>query len=121
MTKTHIKNERKTNAKITWASGVFEGEELMIDPKNVPLEEELHTSAGRPLNEAIVAMIGADQTSPVDDVLDKVRSLCNEFPLRTLRIAIDVHRSSCHQLNCPVLAVMVTTAEARDTDKELTP
>jgi len=82
------------------------------------IEEALTSSSERPrsvvLNEALDAMIGNDKTSPADDLLGKVRSLCSEFSLGDLRTAIDVHRSSCHQPGCPVLVVMVATAEARE-------
>ncbi|HSX22860.1 MAG TPA: hypothetical protein VLE97_08825 [Gaiellaceae bacterium] len=70
-----------------------------------------------PLNKAIDAIVGV-AGSPGAELgkadLGKVRELCEAFSADALAIAIDVHRASCRQDDCPVLAVMVATAKARE-------
>ena len=71
-----------------------------------------------PLNKALDVIVGASElvggtgSSPAD--LSKVRELCEAFSIDALRIAIDVHRASCRQADCPVLAIMLATAESRE-------
>lgn len=72
------------------------------------------TSADHPLNRAIDLMIGADQTSPADDLLVKVTDMCAEVPISNLWIAIEAHRTNCCQPSCPVLATMEAHARTRE-------
>jgi hypothetical protein len=65
------------------------------------------------VNEAIDHMLTADQTSSAKDRLASVRALCKQIPISTLRAAIGVHRTNCHQSDCPVLAAMVENAATR--------
>ena len=58
-----------------------------------------------------VAQISA---APGDLSLTTVRSLCTEVPIRDLHVALKVHRANCQQPDCPVLAVMVAIAKARE-------
>ena len=66
------------------------------------------------LNEVIDRMIEGDQTSPATELLAKVQSMCAEIPIGDLRVAIEVHRTNCHQPSCPVLAAMEESAAARE-------
>ena len=70
-----------------------------------------------PLNQAIDRMIDADKTSSSEVLLAKVRKQCAGIPLDDLCVAIEVHRTNCHQPDCPILAAMEQSAKAR----ELTP
>jgi hypothetical protein len=65
------------------------------------------------LNLEIDRMIDADKTAAAPELLVKVREQCARVPLADLRIAIDVHRRSCQQPGCPVLAVMEQDAALR--------
>ena len=66
------------------------------------------------LNEAIDRMIDGDQTSPAEELLKKVQTMCAEIPIVDLRVVIEVHRTNCHQPSCPVLAAMEDHAATRE-------
>lgn len=70
------------------------------------------TVADHPLNQAIDRMIVAEMDT-TEDLLAKVRSMCAELPIEDLRVAIDVHRTSCHLDSCPVLGAMQDHARTR--------
>ena len=59
-------------------------------------------------------LIADDHTSPATDLLVKVREQCARIPLQDLRVAIEVHRTNCHQPDCPVLSTMEQDAQARE-------
>jgi hypothetical protein len=77
-------------------------------------ENEVLPGEDHPLNLAIDRMLDANQTSPADDLLAKVRSMCAEFSREDLRTAIEVHRTGCHQPSCPVLVAMEGHARTRE-------
>ena len=59
-----------------------------------------------PLNQAIGAMIEADQKACVDGQLVKVRAMCAAVSPADLKAAISEHCANCHEPNCAVLAAM---------------
>lgn len=70
------------------------------------------------VNEAIDHMLTSNQTASAKDRLASVRALCEQLPISILRAAIEVHGTNCHQPSCPVLAVMIATAESRQATRQ---
>lgn len=95
--------------------------EEAIVPVHQEILRKIEIAAGAhevPLDKAIDAIVGVTASPGAalgSSDLGKVRELCEAFSVDALRIAIDVHRASCRQDDCPVLAVMVETARTRET------